>query len=139
MASLKSGPPIAILDNAIWLRPVPSPIIKIIFFGFTFFLKELISIRLGPALPIGIYSILVLLWTNKKNKTIAELDDKNSGFGFYGYLIFIIVFVVMFFGVLNLSKDYIVSLYPLSAVYIDYLYEVVDIIKTIILQLLNQF
>ena len=76
---------------------------------------------------------------NKKNKTIAELDDKNSGFGFYGYLIFIIVFVVMFFGVLNLSKDYIVSLYPLSAVYIDYLYEVVDIIKTIILQLLNQF
>ena len=74
-----------------------------------------------------------------ESKIINKSKINKSSFGFYAYLVFLIVFIVSFFGVLNLSKNYLISLYPSSEIYIDYLYEVVDILKTITLQLLNQF
>ena len=113
--------------------------------------------RMGPsfALPaIGLWAVAMFEATER------GMDHRNTVLGLHtrvvshtnrvaeiamriGWIFIVrivtVPLVVMFFGVLNLSKDYIVSLYPLSAVYIDYLYEVVDIIKTIILQLLNQF
>ena len=74
----------------------------------------------------------------KRKQITSESKNKKLGFGFYSYLIFFIVFVAMLFGILNLSKDNLINLYPMSEVYIDYLYETVDIIKTVILQLIDQ-
>ena len=70
---------------------------------------------------------------------IKENDKKKvkSFFGFYSYLIFIIVIFLTLYGVLDVSKNLIVSKYPKSAQYIQYFYEVIEIVKVSIFNLAN--
>ena len=68
--------------------------------------------------------------TNKKIK---------KGFGFYSYLITIIIFFITIFGILNFLKDILILNYPATVPYINYLYEVIDIVKITFTELVNQF
>ena len=70
---------------------------------------------------------------NKKNKD----NQLKSGLGFYSYLIIIIIFFLTIFGILHLAKDIIIFKYPATESSINYFFEVVDIIKTIINELVN--
>ena len=54
---------------------------------------------------------------------------KKRFFGFYSYLILIIVSFYGIYEVLNISKDLIVLNYPIAKPYIDYFYEIVEILK----------
>ena len=63
--------------------------------------------------------------------------NRRTGFGFYSYIVVISIFTIGFFGVLNLAKDIITARYPVTEFYINYLYEVIGIIKIIIFELIN--
>jgi len=65
-----------------------------------------------------------------KLKAREELKKgKRSGFGFYSYMITIIIFFITILGILSLSKDMLILNYPATELYINYLYEAIDIIK----------
>tara|TARA_B100000780_G_C20973085_1_gene388556 strand:+ start:85 stop:573 length:489 start_codon:yes stop_codon:yes gene_type:complete len=72
--------------------------------------------------------------TPNKNKIKKQI---KSGFGFYSYLITIIVFLFTIFGFLSLTKDIIILNFPFTESYINYFYEILGIIKTIIFELIN--
>jgi hypothetical protein len=61
-----------------------------------------------------------------------EKKNKNT-FGFYSYLILIIVIFFAFYGTLDISKDIIVLKFPITEPYIQYFFEIVEIIKVSIL------
>ena len=65
--------------------------------------------------------------TNKKTK-----DKINVNFGFYNSLIVTIVILTFFLRVLYFTQDTYVNIFPMSEIYIDYLFEsiknVIDII-----------
>ena len=71
------------------------------------------------------------------NKT--TINKETKGFGFYSYMITIIILFITIFGILNLSKDMIVLYYPAADSYFNYLYEVIDIMKITFAELVNQF
>ncbi len=75
-------------------------------------------------------------YENKNNKK-KKNNQLKSGFGFYSYLIIIIIFFLTIFGILHLAKDIIIFKYPATESSINYFFEVVDIIKTIINELVN--
>ena len=60
-----------------------------------------------------------------------EIDKKKKKrlFGFYGYLILILVIFLTLYGALNISKDLIISKYATTERYIQFFYEIVEIIK----------
>jgi hypothetical protein len=64
-----------------------------------------------------------------------ETDEKKKGsfFGFYSYVILILVIFFTLYGTLNISKDLIISKYATTERYIQFFYEVVEIIKVSIL------
>ena len=72
------------------------------------------------------------------NKPLEKREIKNN-FGFYNYLITVIILLLTIYGLLNLSKDIIILKYPFTESYINYFYEVIDIVKIIISELINQF
>ena len=65
-------------------------------------------------------------------KENAEKKIKNS-FGFYSYLILITVIFLAIYGALTFPKDLIILKYPVTELYINYLYEITEIIKITIL------
>ena len=65
-------------------------------------------------------------------KENTEKKIKNS-FGFYSYLILITVIFLTIYGTLTFSKDLIILKYPVTELYINYLYEITEIIKITIL------
>ena len=69
----------------------------------------------------------------KKNKKI------ESNFSFYSYLVTISIFIITLFGILNLLKDVIIASYPITESYINYLYEVLNIVKIVISELIDYF
>ena len=77
----------------------------------------------------------------KKNKNIKNIIKKSqtTGFGFYGFLTLFLIFVITIFGVINLTKDIIIDIYPQSEIYINYLYEIIEILNSVIFQLLSNF
>jgi len=72
------------------------------------------------------------------NKPLEKREIKNN-FGFYNYLITVIILLLTIYGLLNLSKDIIILKYPFTESYINYFYEVIEIVKIIISELINQF
>ena len=63
-----------------------------------------------------------------------EKKVKNS-FGFYAYLTIVVVSFLALYGILNISKNLIILKYPNTEVYIDYFYEIIEIIKVTIFNL----
>ena len=65
-------------------------------------------------------------------------DKKNTNNSyFFNYLIITSIFIISIFGILNLTKDYMIELYPASETYVNSLYEVIEILKITILSLFN--
>ena len=71
------------------------------------------------------------------NKKIKKDKNIGPGFSFYSYLVVISIFLVAFFGILNLTKDILISNYPFTEYYIIYFYEIFDFMKIIIVNLVN--
>ena len=67
------------------------------------------------------------------NKKIIEKNYNNEsyGLGFYSSIIILIIFLISFFGVLDLTKDIIIFNYPFLESYISYLYETIENIRII--------
>ena len=60
------------------------------------------------------------LSSEKKNNSKRK---KNTGYGFYNYLISFFILLLTLFGILHLTKDMIILNYPEMEKSIDYLYE----------------
>ena len=71
-------------------------------------------------------------------KSTVQLEKKTKSFGFYSYMITIIIFFIAIFGILNLSKDILIFNYPATELYFNYLYEVLYIIKITFTEFVNQ-
>jgi len=63
--------------------------------------------------------------------------NQNNSFSFYAYLMFLITTLIAIFVIINFSKNIIISNYPGSEVYINYFYEVSEIIKITIFDLVG--
>ncbi len=70
----------------------------------------------------------------KKNQTNKNIRLDNV---FFNYLLITTVILISLFGVLNLVKDTIVKDYPFLQIYINSLYENLEIIKIIIFNIVN--
>ena len=74
-----------------------------------------------------------------KSETFSFINNKSKGFGFYSWVIFIMVFAITVYGILNQTRDILVYKFPYTETYIEYFYEVIAILKSIILQLILFF
>ena len=80
------------------------------------------------------------LTIQESNITLNNLRENNkNSFGFYSYMLFLFIFLITMFGILDLSKAIIILKYPTSGIYISYLYEVIEITKVSITVFVNQF
>ena len=61
----------------------------------------------------------------------------NTGIGFYGNVIILIIFLVTIFGLLDLNKFLVINKFPFLETYINYLYESLEIIKISISSLIS--
>ena len=71
----------------------------------------------------------------KKNQ--KKQKNENYGLGFYGWVIIIVIFFIFIHGILNLNQNFIIEKFPTSEIYINYFFEVHEIIKVAILELFN--
>ena len=78
---------------------------------------------------------LVIEKTN--DPSIEKISDRKSNFGFYSYVIFLFVFAITLFGILELTNEIIVMKYPFLELYINYFYEVIEIIKLSLTEFIN--
>jgi hypothetical protein len=74
----------------------------------------------------------LLLKKIKKNQ-----KNENYGLGFYGWILIIVIFFIFLHGVLNLNQNFIIEKFPASEIYINYFFEVHEMIKVAILELFN--
>lgn len=74
------------------------------------------------------------------DKTLLSIDElhnfsnvvekkKKSSLGFYSYLVIFLIFFLTCYGILNFSKELIILKYPFTKIYIEYFYEIIEIIK----------
>ena len=67
-----------------------------------------------------------------------ESKPKNkSSFGFYTYLALVIGVIFATYEILNFSKNLIILKYPFSEPYLEYFYEVIEILAYIIMNIVN--
>ena len=77
-----------------------------------------------------------LLSTDELNYYSEREKNKiKKSFGFYSYLILIIVIFFVFYGALEVLKDLIILKYPTTEIYIGYFYEIIEFIKITIINL----
>jgi predicted Zn finger-like uncharacterized protein len=74
---------------------------------------------------------------NNQNKIKNSTVKIKSSFGFYSYIIVLFVFLMTLYGAFNLFEESIISMYPASESYINYFYEVIDIIKISLYELVG--
>jgi len=61
----------------------------------------------------------------------------NTGIGFYGNVIILIIFLLTIFGLLDLNKFLVINKFPFLETYINYLYDSLEIIKISISSLIS--
>ena len=72
------------------------------------------------------------------NKKILNTNTtKTSYFGFYSYLIIILIFAALFFGLLNLTKETLIFHFPFLKPYIYNLFENINNFKIILMDTFN--
>ena len=64
-------------------------------------------------------------------------QKSNTGIGFYGNVIILIIFLLTIFGILDLNKYIVINKFPFLETYINYLYDSLEIIKVSIVNLIN--
>ena len=67
----------------------------------------------------------------------ASEETIKSNMGFYSYFFIILILIVAFLGVLNLTKDIVVYNFPFLETYISYLFENLENFKIIFMDMLN--
>ena len=65
-----------------------------------------------------------------------EIKNKSS-FGFYTYLALVVAIVFALYEILNISKDYIILKYPASQPYIEYFYEIIEILAYLVMNIVS--
>ena len=71
----------------------------------------------------------------KKNK--KKHNNEKYGLGFYGWVLIIVIFFIFSHGILNLNQNFIIEKFPASEIYINYFFEIHEIIKIAILELFS--
>ena len=61
-----------------------------------------------------------------KSRFKSNKPSSTSALGFYSYFLIFIVLILAFFGILNLTKEIIISNIPITENYINYFYENLD-------------
>ena len=74
--------------------------------------------------------------TKKNNKRAETKNKEKPGIGFYGHILIISISFTFFAGVLNQTKEIIISYYPFAEEYINYFFEALLIIKTYALSII---
>ena len=69
----------------------------------------------------------------------SDKRKKKNSFGFYSFLVLTIVILLTLYGILSISKDLIILKYPITESYINYFYEIIEIIKITIFSLYGFF
>ena len=90
--------------------------------------KETISEIKEHEIDKNILTLEELHTFEENNKKI-----KKNSFNFYSYLIITIIMFFALYGALTISKDLIILKYPVTESYINYFYEIVEILKITIL------
>ena len=67
-----------------------------------------------------------------------EFINNQNVFGFYSYIIIIIVFFITLFGFLNLTNDMIIYKYPALEIYIEGLFETLNSFKLIVSDIISK-
>ena len=79
--------------------------------------------------------------TIKDNFSVKKNQKKHKnekyGLGFYGWVLIIVIFFIFSHGILNLNQNFIIEKFPASEIYINYFFEIHEIIKIAILELLS--
>ena len=86
--------------------------------------KESISEIKEHEIDKNILTLEELNTFEENNKNI-----KKNSFNFYSYLMITIVMFFVLYGALTISKDLIILKYPVTESYINYFYEIVEILK----------
>jgi len=76
---------------------------------------------------------------NTTNDEIMNDKKNKNSFGFYSWLFIFLIFIITIFGILDLTKEMIILKFSSSEIYINYLYEVIEIVKISIIEFVNQF
>jgi predicted Zn finger-like uncharacterized protein len=74
---------------------------------------------------------------NTSDHKVTGKKKVKNGLGFYRSLVMIIIFLIFISGLINLNEDLIIRKYPATEIYIANFFEVFDIIKITILELLD--
>tara|TARA_Y100000996_G_C22455573_1_gene615754 strand:- start:443 stop:988 length:546 start_codon:yes stop_codon:yes gene_type:complete len=74
--------------------------------------------------------------SNNKKKLNTKIT-KASYFGFYSYLIIILIFTALFFGLLNLTKEILIFHFPFLEPYLYNLFENINNFKIILMDAFN--
>ena len=74
---------------------------------------------------------------NLDSKKIKSNKNNKSNYGFFSYLIILTIFIITLFAALNLTKDIIIVRIPSTESYIYSLYEILEILKAIIIGLIS--
>ena len=69
-------------------------------------------------------------------KTAKEIKNKNT-LGFYTYLALIIGIIFAIYEILNASKILIISKYPASEPFIEYFYEIIEILAYVVMNMIS--
>ena len=64
-------------------------------------------------------------------------NNEKYGLGFYGWVLIIVIFFIFIHGILNLNQNFIIEKFPASEIYINYFFEVHEMIKIAILELFS--
>ena len=67
----------------------------------------------------------------------VPMDIKKNSFGFYTYLAIAIGIIFLTYEILNVSKNSIILNYPIAEPYIEYFYEVIEILAYIFMNLVS--
>ena len=75
----------------------------------------------------------------EESEILKKNDKKNNKnfFGFYSYLILITVIFFALYETLNISKSLIITEYPITEPYIQYFFEIVEMISIIVFSIIN--
>jgi predicted Zn finger-like uncharacterized protein len=69
----------------------------------------------------------------------SKKKKKKSSFGFYNYILTLIVFILFFIAGINLSKEIIISNFPFFDSSINYLFETIENFRIIVLNLFERY
>jgi len=104
--------------------------------------KKNIKKRTGPKLYSPEYLIQkhgIKINKESSNKKKKIEDKEKINFGFYKLLIISVIIVIFFLRTLYLTQEIIIETFPLSGIYIDYLFESIENIKEIVKNFLSSY